>query len=348
MSFVRLAVALLVAVALPIPAASAAGPSCRTAFAGCRTRAQKIRFCRAACVTTRTVCQEAFVKGRLERRCGKRALRACLGEGGSCIRTCDDSNPCPGDEQCVGGRCIMAQPCTTACGGGCCGGDYPNCGEKDFTRAKYQDRMIRYKDTAYTYANRAVLQKPRFAAAHEVLARIWRDWGLPRLGIGPVSRAIYFNPASASAENTLGTLLDALAQPAEARWAFARAVAVDPRAAYALSNLCRAWRLEGNASKAADACQHALQLQPGLEPARNNLALAYEAAGDLPSALATLGASTDAARAAYNKGLLHLARREYRDALQSFDVARAERPRFREAEAIARQVRAHLREGNQP
>ena len=128
MSFVRLAVALLVALAILTPEAGAAGPTCRTSFAGCRTRAQKIRFCRSACVTTRTVCQEAFVKGRLERRCGKRALRACLGEGGSCIRTCDDSNPCPGDQQCVSGRCIMAQPCTTACGGGCCGGDYPNCG----------------------------------------------------------------------------------------------------------------------------------------------------------------------------------------------------------------------------
>jgi tetratricopeptide (TPR) repeat protein len=88
-------------------------------------------------------------------------------------------------------------------------------------------------------------------------------------------------------------------------------------------------------------------MQPDLEPARNNLALAYEAAGDLPSAFATLAASAVAARAAYNKGLVHLARREYREALQSFDIARAERPRFREAEAIARQVRAHLHEGNQ-
>jgi tetratricopeptide (TPR) repeat protein len=146
----------------------------------------------------------------------------------------------------------------------------------------------------------------------------------------------------------VGTVLQALGKWAAARAQFEHALALDVTAAYALSNLCYGWRLAGNAPKAADACRQALQLQPGLESARNNLALTYEAAGDLPSALATLGASTDAARAAYNKGLLHLARREYRDALQSFDVARAERPRFREAEAIARQVRAHLREGNQP
>jgi hypothetical protein len=68
----------------------------------------------------------------------------------------------------------------------------------------------------------------------------------------------------------------------------------------------------------------------------------------LNSALSTLAASSDAARAAYNKGLLHLARREYREALQSFDAARTERPEFRQAEAIARQVRAHLHEDNQP
>ena len=62
------------------------------------------------------------------------------------------------------------------------------------------------------------------------LARIWRDWGFPELGIGPASRATYFAPASAAAENTLGTLLDAIGQPAEARRAFARAVAARRRA----------------------------------------------------------------------------------------------------------------------
>jgi hypothetical protein len=125
---VRIALAVMLAATTLVPTATAAGPSCRTSFAGCRTHAQKIRFCRAACVTTRTVCQNAFIKGRLERRCGKRALRACLGERGSCIHACDTEHPCAAEQQCVGGQCIMAQPCTTTCGTGCCGGDYPNCG----------------------------------------------------------------------------------------------------------------------------------------------------------------------------------------------------------------------------
>ena len=124
----RIALALLFALMTLAPEVGAAGPSCRTSFAGCRTRVQKVRFCRAACVTTRAVCQSAFLKGRLQRRCGNRAMRVCLGEGGSCIHRCDEQNPCAADQQCVGGQCIMAQPCKTACGTGCCGGDYPNCG----------------------------------------------------------------------------------------------------------------------------------------------------------------------------------------------------------------------------
>ena len=123
-----IALALLIAVTTLVSPADAAGPSCRSSFAGCRTRAQKIRFCRAACVTTREVCEKAFIKGRLERRCASRALRACLGEGGSCIHACDAQHPCSAEQRCVSGRCIMAQPCKTTCGTGCCGGDFPNCG----------------------------------------------------------------------------------------------------------------------------------------------------------------------------------------------------------------------------
>ena len=128
MTHVRICLAVLIAVATLISTAGAAGPSCRTAFAGCHTRAQKTRFCRAACVTTRAVCQSAFIKGRLQRRCEKQSLRVCLGEGGSCVHVCDAQTPCAAAQQCVNGQCIMAQPCATACGTGCCGGDYPSCG----------------------------------------------------------------------------------------------------------------------------------------------------------------------------------------------------------------------------
>ena len=114
-------------VAVPL-ASDASAQLCRGSFFGCRSRAQKIRFCRAACTTTRTICTDAFIKRKLERRCQTRALRVCLGEGGSCIHGCDAQHPCPSGQQCVSGRCIMAEPCQTPCGSDCCGGDYPYCG----------------------------------------------------------------------------------------------------------------------------------------------------------------------------------------------------------------------------
>jgi tetratricopeptide (TPR) repeat protein len=202
-------------------------------------------------------------------------------------------------------------------------------------------------DQAHEHFSAAVALDPRDAAAWDGLARIWRDWRFPHLALSDAHRAVYHAPDSPVVHNTLGTVLQALGHHAAARAEFERAVALDVNAMYAVSNLCRAWRLEGQASKAVEACRYALQLQPNLESTRNNLALAYEATGDLSSALATLAESGDKARAAYNEGLLQLARREYRQALASFDVARAARPRFRAAETFARQVRAHLHEVTQ-
>jgi protein O-GlcNAc transferase len=194
-------------------------------------------------------------------------------------------------------------------------------------------------DTAYTFANRAVLQKPRLAGAHELLARIWRDWGLPGVGIGPASRAIYFDPASAAAENTLGTLLDALGQPAEARWAFRRAVAVDPGAAYALNNLCFVELRLGRVAEARAHCEAAIHADPQLTAAQNNLALTYVASGDAGGARQAFLATGDAAGAAYNRGIVQMARRSYTRAAEAFEEAIAARPGFTAAKARAHEAR---------
>ena len=197
---------------------------------------------------------------------------------------------------------------------------------------------LRILDTAYTYANRAVLQKPRFAGR----TRCWRgsgETGAPRLGIGPASRAIYFDPASASAENTLGTLLDALGQPAEARWAFKRAVAVDPGAAYAFNNLCFVELRLGRLAEARSHCEAALAADPQLTEARNNLALTFVASGDSAAARQAFLAGGDAAAAAYNRGIVHMASRAYTRAAEAFEEAIAARPNFTAAKARAHEAR---------
>jgi tetratricopeptide (TPR) repeat protein len=94
-------------------------------------------------------------------------------------------------------------------------------------------------DQAFEHFDAALKQNSRLAAAYDGRARIWRDWGLPGLGIGDATRAVFFAPHSASARNTLGTLLAGMADCEGARSAYARALALDPAASYARSNLER-------------------------------------------------------------------------------------------------------------
>ena len=184
-----------------------------------------------------------------------------------------------------------------------------------------------------------MLQKPRFGEAYEVLARIWRDWGFPELGIGPATRATYFAPASAAAENTLGTLLDAVGQPAEARRAFGRALLLDANAGWALNNLCFVELRMGRLAEARSHCEAALTVDPRMTAARNNLALTFVASGDAEAARQAFLATGNAAGAAYNRGIVHMAGRAYTQAAEAFEEAIAARPEFTAAKARAHEAR---------
>jgi len=199
-------------------------------------------------------------------------------------------------------------------------------------------------DKAHEHLTAAVRQDREDAAAWDGLARIWRDWRMPHLALPDAYRALYYAPDSPVVHNTLGTVLQTLGHTADARSHYEMALAIDPSAAYALSNLCSAWLLDGESVRAADACRGALALQPDLAAARNNLALAYATAGDLAAVFETLDETSDRARARYNTGIVHLARRHFGAALEAFEQARALRPGFDRADTMARQARQHLQE----
>jgi Tfp pilus assembly protein PilF len=206
-------------------------------------------------------------------------------------------------------------------------------------RVAHEYLRLRILDTAYTFANRAVLQQPRLAEAHEMLARIWRDWGLPGVALGSASRATYFAPSSASAENTRGTVLDALGQPDAARRAFALAVRLDTRAGWALNNLCFVELRSGLLAEARSHCEAALAVDPTMTAARNNLALTFVASGDKAAAGQAFLEAGNPASAAYNRGIVHLAGRDYTRAAEDFEEAIAARPGFTKAKARAHEAR---------
>ena len=193
-------------------------------------------------------------------------------------------------------------------------------------------------DQAHEHLSAAVKLEPHDAGSWDRMARIWRDWGLPHLGVSDAHRAVYYAAASPVAHNTLGTILSALGRRADARTEFERALQLDPTAAYALNNLCYTWTLDGQVRAAVTACQRALAIQPDLEFARNNLGLAYAVGGNLEDSERAFASGGEQARAHYNMGIVYLARRQHAEAVKAFEAAQRARPEFAAAAAMARQA----------
>jgi len=147
-------------------------------------------------------------------------------------------------------------------------------------------------DLAYGRFALAIKTDGRDAAAYDQMARVWRDWGFPNLGLGDAYRAVYYAPRSPSASNTLGTLLQALGQPAPALNAYRRTLALEPDAAYALNNVCSALLDMQKPDEALAACQRAVQLDPTLLVAQRNLAAVVAARADFPGARPVVSGQT--------------------------------------------------------
>jgi tetratricopeptide (TPR) repeat protein len=206
--------------------------------------------------------------------------------------------------------------------------------------AEYQ--RLGVLDRAHAHLTDAVRLDPADAAAHDQLARIWRDWGFPHLGLDDARRAVALAPDSPAAANTLGTLYAAAGHFEDAAPWYARAVALDPNASYALNNLCYAHVRLGRRDAVAT-CERAVAAQPSSRGVRNNLSLALAAVGDLERARLEFARDAEPAPALYNLGLIHLAQGRYEEASGAFEAALAAEPYFPLAAARLKQSQA-LRE----
>lgn len=205
---------------------------------------------------------------------------------------------------------------------------------------RYEERRV--LDAAYRNFNRAIALDPRDAAAYEGLARVWRDWGLPWLALADAHRATYYAPRSASARNTYGTIMQALGRDDDARAAYEAASRLDPQAAYAVNNLCYLAFLKGQLDSAIEICTSALAIDSSLTAARNNLALAFAAAGRDDLARTQFVDAGDRASGLYNMGIAYLAAGDLAGAVNAFDEASRTRPSFQLARKRAAQIRAQI------
>jgi tetratricopeptide (TPR) repeat protein len=205
-----------------------------------------------------------------------------------------------------------------------------------YRRVAREYRRVGVLDQAHEYFGRAVKLDPTDAASYEALARIWRDWGTPALGLADAYRAVHYAPDSPSAANTLGTMLQALGYAADAKEWYGRALALDPHAWYALNNLCYAAIM--TRELAIDMCRAAVKAAPDAAAPRNNLALAHAAAGDLAGAQKWFRRSGDTAEANYNYGVTLMGRHEYTQAAEAFRQALQVNPSHAQAAVRVRQA----------
>jgi tetratricopeptide (TPR) repeat protein len=194
-------------------------------------------------------------------------------------------------------------------------------------------------DAAFKRTDQALQLEPRLAAAHELMARIWRDCGMPGTALSHGHRAVYFAPDSSSAHNTLGTIFNALGRTDEARSEFQRAYALDPAAGWALSNLCYVEFEAGHFAEARRQCEAALRASPALAAARNNLGLTHAGSGDLAAAREAFLVGGDTAVASYNIGIVLLAEGRFAEAGVAFQQAIDARPAYTAAKTRAHEAR---------
>ncbi len=118
-------------------------------------------------------------------------------------------------------------------------------------------RRLGILDRAYDHLQRGEELESNNPAVLDATARVWRDWGLPGLGLSHAYRAVHAAPQSATARHTLGTLFYALGLRRDARGAFQEAVQRDPLAWYAWQNLCTLAMADGRTLEAIAFCQRA-------------------------------------------------------------------------------------------
>jgi tetratricopeptide (TPR) repeat protein len=112
-------------------------------------------------------------------------------------------------------------------------------------------------DRALDHLDRGVAIDTFDPAVNDAIARVWRDWGMPGLGLAHAHRAVYAAPRSATARHTLGTVLHALGHLEEAENSFQEAAGLDPSAWYAWQNLCTITLKAGRTQQAILYCQRA-------------------------------------------------------------------------------------------
>ena len=145
---------------------------------------------------------------------------------------------------------------------------------------------------------------------------MWRDWGLPHLGVGDAHRASFYAPQSAGGHNTYGTLMQALGRYEDAKVAYELASKLDPRRRVCREQplLCLVSRRSDSMPR-SDICTRAVKIGPVAGRSQEQPGARVCGSGTAgPCSNAFSGCRDDPASGLYNTGIVYLASRDYRSA----------------------------------
>jgi tetratricopeptide (TPR) repeat protein len=166
--------------------------------------------------------------------------------------------------------------------------------------------MERYGE-AIAVARAALAERPDEAAVRHDLAMLLAISGDPQSALAEVDGLLARQPLFLEALNTRGNVLGDLKRPLEARTCFRKALVLEPAYADAHYNFANIDRLEEIYAPAIGRYGRTLAIAPGFLMARNNLAAACLAAGEVDAAVSHYGACVSAApdwaEPAFNLGL---------------------------------------------
>lgn len=195
-------------------------------------------------------------------------------------------------------------------------------------------------DQALDHFSAALLLDPHDVVSLEGTARIWRDWGYLDVALPFAYRAAFWGADSASIQNTLGTVLLKAGQFEAAASRFVRARELEPDSAFPINNLCYLELQRSRPDAAAPLCRMAVARDPLSQILRNNLVMALAQGGAYAEARLVTGEGQQQAVAAYNEGIIWLAERQPKQALEAFGRAREADPSYRPALRTLRQLTA--------
>ena len=201
-------------------------------------------------------------------------------------------------------------------------------------RAEALEQAHRTPEAIFLYKE-VLKTDPQAGIAHEKLGLAAEASGNYWLAKQELEAALSCSGNNANCDVHLGTIYQALSEPAKAKAQFLKALALEPKNSMALFNLANICASHNQVSEAIQTYQRLVAVNPQMAAGHNNLAMCYSMAHDYPHAIdeygRALALSPDLASSHYGLGMALYNVKDYRASISELKRALALNPSYLDA-----------------